>query len=137
VNDSTLYLPAIGRILIGGIFAKSGLTRVSAYAATTALIAAASLPLAPLGWRIALAVEIGLGLLLLAGYRVRLVAAGLAVWCFVTAVSLHRYFADTNAMIHLPKNIMIAAGLLQIVHVGTGAQSFDAPKTAVQTGARA
>jgi hypothetical protein len=32
VNDSTRYLPAIGRILIGGIFANNGLTRVSAYA---------------------------------------------------------------------------------------------------------
>jgi putative oxidoreductase len=125
MTDSTRYLPAIGRILIGGIFAMSGLTKVSAYAATTAMITAVGLPLAPLGWAVALVVEIGLGLLLLIGFRARPVAAALAVWCVVTAVFFHRNFADQNMMIHFLKNIMIAGGLLQIVHFGAGALSLD------------
>ena len=45
--DNTRYLPAIGRILVGGIFAMSGLTKGFAYAATIAAITAAGLPLAP------------------------------------------------------------------------------------------
>ena len=69
MTDNTRYLPALGRILIGGIFAMSGLTKIPAYAATTAMIKAAGLPLAPLGAAVAVAVETGLGLLLL-GWRV-------------------------------------------------------------------
>ena len=130
MTDNTRYLPALGRILIGGIFAMSGLTKIPAYAATTAMIKAAGLPLAPLGAAVAVAVETGLGLLLLLGWRVRPVAAALALWCLVTAVFFHRNFADQNMMIHFLKNLMIAGGLLQIVHFGAGAFSLDARRTA-------
>ncbi len=130
MTDNTRYLPAIGRILIGGLFAMSGLTKVSTYGATTAAIAAVGLPLAPLGWAIALVVEIGLGLLLLMGWRVRPVAAALAIWCLVTAVFFHRNFADQNVLINFLKNLMIAGGLLQIVHFGAGAFSLDARRNA-------
>ena len=134
MTGRTRYLPAIGRILIGGIFAMSGLTKIPAYAATTGMIEAAGLPLAPLGAVIAIAVEVGLGLLLVIGWRVRPVAAALVVWCFLTAVFFHRNFADQNMMIHFLKNLMIAGGLLQIVHFGAGAFSLDAWRT---TGGRA
>ena len=108
----------------------SGLTKIPAYAATTGMIQAAGLPLAPLGAAIAIAVEVGLGLLLLLGWRVRPVAAALVVWCFLTAVFFHRNFADQNMMIHFLKNLMIAGGLLQVVHFGAGAFSLDAGRTA-------
>ena len=130
VTDNTRAFPAIGRILIGGIFAMSGLTKAFAYAGTTAAIAAVGLPFAPLGWAVALAVEIGLGLLLLVGWRARPAAAALALWCLVTAVFFHRNFADQNMMIHFLKNLMIAGGLLQIVHFGAGAFSLDARRNA-------
>jgi putative oxidoreductase len=74
---------------------------------------------------LAVVVEIGLGLLLLLGYRTRAVALGLALWCIVTAVFFHRNFADQNMMIQFLKNLMIAGGLLQIVHFGAGAVSLD------------
>ena len=125
-TGNTRYLPAVGRILIGGIFAMSGLTKAFAYAGTTAVIAAVGLPFAPLGWAVALAVEIGLGLLLLLGWRARPAAAALALW----AVFFHRNFADQNMMIHFLKNLMIAGGLLQIVHFGAGAFSLDARRNA-------
>ena len=130
MSGNTRYLPAIGRILIGGIFAMSGLTKIPAYAAVTGMIQAAGLPLAPLGSVIAIAVEIGLGLMLLLGWRVRPVSAALVVWCVLTAVFFHRNFADQNMMIHFLKNLMISGGLLQIVHFGAGAFSIDARRTA-------
>ena len=130
MTDNTRYLPAVGRVMIGGIFAMSGLTKIAAYAATTGMVRAAGLPLAPLGSAVAIVVEIGLGLLLLVGWRVRPVAAALVVWCFLTAVFFHRNFADQNMMIHFLKNLMIAGGLLQIVHFGAGAFSLDARRNA-------
>ena len=92
----------------------------------TAAISGAGLPFAPLGYALALVVEIGLGLLLALGYRTRAVAFGLAIWCVVTALFFHSNFADQNMMIHFLKNTMMAGGLLQIVHFGAGAVSLDA-----------
>jgi putative oxidoreductase len=126
MNVTTRVLPFAGRLLIGGIFLVSGLGKLPAYTAMTAAISGAGLPFAPLGYAIALVVEIGLGLLLLVGYRTRAVALGLAIWCVVTAIFFHSNFADQNMMIHFLKNLMLAGGLLQIVHFGAGAVSLDA-----------
>ncbi len=125
MQNNTKYLPFVGRVLIGGIFAVSGLSKLGSYAGTTAAITAAGLPLAPLGFAVAIAIEIGLGLFLLIGYRTRLAALALAIWCVVTAIFFHRNFADQNTMIHFMKNLMIAGGLLQIVHFGAGAFGVD------------
>jgi putative oxidoreductase len=125
MNDSTRFLPFAGRLLIGGIFLMSGLSKIPAYAGITAAISGAGLPFAPLGFALALVVEIGLGLLLLVGYRVRSAALALAIWCVVTAIFFHRNFADQNMMIHFLKNMMIAGGLLQIVYFGAGPVSLD------------
>jgi putative oxidoreductase len=84
------------------------------------------LPLAPLGWAIAVAFEIGGGLFLVLGFRARDIAFGLAVFVLATTVFFHRNFADQNQMIHFLKNIMIIGGLLQIAHFGAGRFSLDA-----------
>jgi putative oxidoreductase len=125
MQDNTKYLPFAGRVLIGGIFVMSGLNKLGAYSGITAAISAAGLPFAPLGFAMAIAVEIGLGSLLLAGYRARPVALALAIWCVVTAIFFHRNIADQNTFIHFLKNLMMAGGLLQIVHFGAGALSVD------------
>ena len=126
VSAATRFLPFAGRLLIGGIFLMSGLSKLPAYTYITAAISGAGLPFAPLGFAVALVVEIGLGLLLAIGYRARVVAFGLAIWCVVTAIFFHSNFADQNMMIHFLKNLMMAGGLLQIAHFGAGAVSLDA-----------
>ena len=124
--QSTNYLPLLGRILIGLPFLIGGIGKISTYGTTTAYIASVGLPLAPLGWIIAIVLEVGGGLCLLLGVRVRLVALGLAVFTLATAVFFHRNFADQNQMIHFLKNAMIVGGLLQIAHFGAGAYSLEA-----------
>ena len=124
--SATRFFPFAGRLLIGGIFLMSGLSKLPAYTYITAAISGAGLPFAPLGFAVALVVEIGLGLLLAIGYRARAVAFGLAIWCVVTAIFFHSNFADQNMMIHFLKNLMMAGGLLQIAHFGAGAVSLDA-----------
>jgi putative oxidoreductase len=89
MNSNTRYVGAIGHILIGVIFLMSGLTKITAYGATTAAISSVGLPLAPAGWAVAVLVEVGFGALLIAGYRARAVAAVLAAWCVVTAIFFH------------------------------------------------
>jgi putative oxidoreductase len=119
------YFPFIGRLLIGVPFAMSGLSKLAAYGPTTEMISAVGLPAPPLAFMVAVAVELGGGLLLIAGFQARLVAIALAFFALVTAVSFHSNFADQNQMIHFLKNIMLAGGLLQIAGFGAGAVSLD------------
>jgi putative oxidoreductase len=123
--DVTRYLPFAGRLLIGLPFAMSGLGKLGAYGLTTQMIGAVGLPLPPLAYAVAVAVELGGGLLLIAGFKTRLVAAVLVLFALATALSFHANFADQNQMIHFLKNVMIAGGLLQIVAFGAGAFSID------------
>lgn len=122
---ATRYLPFVGRLMIGLPFAMSGLGKLAAYGATTEMIGAAGLPLSPLAFSIAVAVELGGGVLLIAGYRARFVAIALAVFSLVAAASFHNDFADQNQMIQFLKNVMLAGGLLQIAAFGAGALSLD------------
>ena len=119
------YLPLIGRILIGLPFAMSGLGKLAAYGPTTAMIAAVGLPVPPLAYIVAVALELGGGLLLIAGYQVQAVALAQAVFCIAAGVAFHSNFADQNQMIHFLKNVMMAGGLLQIAAFGAGAFSLD------------
>jgi putative oxidoreductase len=122
---ATRYLPFVGRLMLGLPFAMSGSSKLGAYAATTGYISAVGLPLPPLAFAVAVAVELGGGLLLIAGYRARYVAAALALFSLATAISFHNNFADQNQMIAFLKNVMMAGGLLQIVAFGAGALSVD------------
>ena len=119
------YVPFAGRLLIGLPFAMSGLGKLAAVGPTTVMIRAAGLPLPPAALAVAVIIELGGGLLLIAGFRVRIVAAVMALFALATAVSFHSNFADQNQMIHFLKNVMITGGLLQIVAFGAGALSID------------
>jgi putative oxidoreductase len=119
------FLPLLGRILLGAPFVMSGLGKLGAYAATVGYITAVGLPVPPLAFIAAVAIELGGGLLLLSGYRVRFASLVMAVFCVVTAAFFHRNFADQNQMIHFLKNVMMTGGLLQIAYFGAGAFSLD------------
>ena len=122
---ATRYIPFAGRLLIGLPFAMSGLGKLAAIGPTTNMIRAAGLPLPPLALALSVVVELGGGLLLVAGFRTRIVASVLALFSLATALSFHSNFADQNQMIHFLKNVMMAGGLLQIVAFGAGALSID------------
>ena len=123
--DTTRYLLFAGRLLIGLPFAMSGLGKLAAFGQTTAMIAAAGLPVPPLAYLVAVVLELGGGVLLIAGYQARLVALALAVFSVAAGVAFHSNFADQNQMIHFLKNVMMAGGLLQIAAFGAGAISLD------------
>lgn len=123
--ESYKFLPLVGRVLIGAPFVMSGLSKLAAYTATVGYIGAVGLPLPPLAFLMAVLIELGGGLLLLSGYRVRFASLVMAVFCIATAVFFHRNLADQNQMIHFLKNVMMAGGLLQITYFGAGAFSLD------------
>jgi putative oxidoreductase len=132
-TTNTTVIPVIGRILLATIFVLSGFGKLMAPAATIGYIESSGLPFATLGLAIAIAVELGGGLLLAAGYKTRLVAAVLAGFSIVTGLAFHHAIGDQNQMIHLLKNFAMAGGLLQVVAFGAGAYSID-NRGAVSTG---
>jgi len=119
------YLPVLGRVLLAVLFVMSGVSKATDPAGTIAYIQSAGLPLPNIAYGIALAVELLGGILLIVGYRTRLVALILAVFTVAAAIGFHAHFADQNQMIHFMKNIAITGGLLQVVAFGAGAFSLD------------
>ena len=119
------YIPFVGRLMIGLPFALSGLGKLAAIGSTTEMIRTAGLPLAPLALALTIALEVGGGLLLVVGFRTRLVASALALFSLAAVAAFHSSFADPNQMIHFFKNVMMAGGLLQIAAFGAGALSID------------
>ena len=124
-NGNPGVVPFVGRILVATIFILSGFGKIAAPAATQGYIAAMGMPAPLLAYIGAVAIELGGGLLLLAGYRTRLVAAALALFSIVTAFVFHHALADQNQMIHFLKNFAMAGGLLQFVAYGAGRISVD------------
>lgn len=125
MSKHTAYIAAAGRVLIAVLFLLSGLSKLAAPAMTMGYIASVGLPAPLLGYLIAIAVEIGGGLLLVLGLQTKLVALVMAGFAIATALAFHSNLADQNTMIHFMKNIAIAGGLLQVVAFGAGAFSLD------------
>ena len=126
VRAESGIVPLIGRILIAAIFLLSGISKITAPAATIGYIQSAGLPAPTVAYGIAALIELGGGTLLVLGYRTRIVAAILTLFAFATAIGFHHNFADQNQFIHFFKNVAIAGGLLQVVAFGGGRLSLDA-----------
>lgn len=124
--DKAITLSApLGRLLLAVLFLLAGAGKAADPAGTIGYIASHGLPLPQLGYAIALAAEIGGGLLILVGYQTRLVAAGMALFSIATAVFFHNDFADQAQMTNFLKNLAIAGGFLVLVANGAGALSID------------
>ncbi len=126
-NTSSSF-PLIGRLMMAAIFLISGLGKIAAPAMTIGYIGAMGLPFPTLGFLLAVAVEVGGGVLLVLGFQTRIVALVLAVFSVVTGVVFHHAIGDQNQLFNLLKNIAMAGGLLQIMTFGPGAFSLDARK---------
>jgi len=125
MNTTSPTVAAVGRLLIALIFLLSGVGKIFSPAATQAYIAAAGLPAPMLAYVISVVVEVGGGLLLVLGYRTRIVAWVLVVFSIVAALGFHHDFSNQDQMIHFMKNLAMAGGLLQVAAFGGGALSID------------
>ncbi len=126
MNRQQSFVSAAGRVLLAVLFLVSGFGKLAAPAATKTYILSAGMPFPDLAYLLALAVEIGLAMALLLGYRTRVVAALMAVFTVATAFAFHSPFADPNQMTAFLKNLAITGGLLQVAAYGAGNISLDA-----------
>ena len=116
----------LGRILASAIFILAGWGKLTAAAATKGYFAKAGVPLPEIAYYVAVAVELGGGLLLLLGLQTRMVALVLAVFCVATALLAHTDFADRGQLINFEKNMAMTGGFLAFTVAGAGRFSLDA-----------
>ena len=109
-----------GRILLAAIFVLSGVTKLGAVEGTIGYIASVGLPFADAIFYAVVALEIVGGLMLITGFKTRLVALALGAFSIAAAVTFHSDFADQNQMIHFLKNLALAGGMLQVAAFGPG-----------------
>ena len=132
-------LALVGRLLLALLFLPAGLMKIGGFAGTVGYIGSVGLPLPTLGAILAIVVEVGGGLALLAGFGTRFAAVALAVFTLVATVIFHSYWAvpAEQAMMQqlmFFKNVAVVGGLLVLAAHGAGALSVDGKRGAAQTG---
>ena len=114
-----------GRVLIASLFIPSGLNKLIGFSGIAAFIASKDVPLPEVCAAIAIAAELGLGLLVLVGWRARIAAVGLAIFVAVITPVFHHYWDLPPAQSALQqqafnKNVAIIGGLLLLAAFGPG-----------------
>lgn len=123
-------LALLGRIFLAALFIPVGFGKIAGFVGTAGYIASVGLPLPQVGAAIAIVVELGLGILLLVGFKTRLAALLIALFTLAAALFFHNYWsmpADKVMINQLMfwKNIAIAGGLLAFTAFGPGRFSID------------
>ena len=119
------------RLLMVALFLPAGIAKLTGFDGTVGYIASAGLPLPTVGAALAVAVEIGASLALLAGFGTRFAASVLAVFTLAASVFFHAYWAAPADQAYVAqllffKNIAVIGGLLMLVAHGAGRWSLDA-----------
>ena len=120
----------VGRVLLAFMFVYSGFGKIGGFERTAANIASKGLPLPEIGAAIAIAVELGGGLMLALGWKTRCAALAIAVFTLAAAVLFHNFWTMTDQamrtnQVMFMKNIAIIGGMLMVVAFGPGRYSLD------------
>ena len=123
-------LALIGRVLIALLFVPAGWGKIAGFAGTVGYIAAMGVPLPEVCAAIAIAAELGLGLLLLVGWQTRWAALALGVFTFVISFIFHNFWAVAADQLAMQrgqffKNLAISGGLFAYAAFGAGRWSVD------------
>ena len=120
----------IGRILISALFLISAYNKIFSIDGTMSWMEGFGVP----GFLLyaVIVIEIILPLFVIVGYKARIAAALLAIFCVATAFIFHLDFSDPMQKISFFKNIGLAGGFLFIVVNGTKDWAVDREKKYVR-----
>ena len=119
----TNILDLVGRIFISLVFLLSGINKIGNYEGTVGWMESLGMSggfLIP-----AIILEIGAPILIMVGYKVKISAALLSLFCVTTAVIFHNNFSNQMQFISFMKNIGLAGGFLFLVVNGAKDFSLD------------
>ena len=113
----------IGRILISALFLLNGIFKISNYDGTIGWMESFGMPgilLIP-----AIILEIAGPVLIIIGYKTKLAAGFLSLYCIATAFIFHNDFANQMQLTSFLKNIALAGGFLILFVNGAKGFSLD------------
>lgn len=127
VSDSAAL---VGRILLAALFIVSGFGKITGYDGTAGYMAAKGLPLVNVLLPLTIAVELGGGILLAAGYKARAAALLLLLFTIPATLVFHAFWGidpkeAAQQQIHFLKNVSIMGGMLMVFAHGAGAYGVD------------
>ena len=108
----------VGRVLLGLYFLLPGISKIPTYAGTTEYMLLHNIPLANILLPITIVLQIGLGVMLIIGYRIKESALILAALTIFINIGMHDFwneYPNTDAgheTQNFVKNLAIFAGLL-------------------------
>ena len=122
--------PLLARVLIGALFLTAGIRKVLFLAGTTGYLTKLGFPAAEVMTWVAIVIEIGGGLALIAGWQTRLMAWLLAIFVVIATGMAHRFWEFdaaqlNNQLNHFLKNLAVIGGLLFVAAFGPGRLALD------------
>ena len=123
IKTMSNILDLVGRVFISLIFLLSGINKIRNYEGTVGWMESLGMPgifLIP-----AIILEIGAPILIMIGYKVKISAALLSIFCIATAVIFHNDLSNQMQFISFMKNIALAGGFLFLVVNETKDFSLD------------
>ena len=119
----TNILDLVARILISALFLLNGIFKISNYDGTVGWMEGFGIPgilIIP-----AIILEIVGPILIILGYKTKIAAGFLTLFCIATAVIFHNDFSDQMQLGSFLKNIALAGGFIFILINGTKDFSLD------------
>ena len=119
----TNILDLVARILISALFLLNGVFKISNYDGTVGWMEGFGIPgilIIP-----AIILELVGPILIILGYKAKIAAGLLSLFCIATAVIFHNDFSDQMQLGSFLKNIALAGGFLFIFINGTKDLSLD------------
>ena len=123
MEQATKYAPFVARVLIGALFVIAGLGKLGDVAGFTGFLTSGGLP-AFLAWP-SIIFEVALGVAMIVGYQVRIMAFLGAGFSILAGLLYHFDPADQMQMTMFLKNLAIAGGFLMLATYGAGAVALD------------
>ena len=119
----TNILDLVGRVFISLVFLLSGFNKIGNYEGTVDWMESFDIPgiiLIPV-----IILEVVAPILIMVGYKVKISAALLSLFCIATAIIFHTDFSNQMQFISFFKNIGLAGGFLFLVIYGAKDFSLD------------
>jgi len=108
----------LGRVLLGLYFLLPGISKIPSYAGTTESMLLHNIPLVSISLPLTIVLQVGLGVMLITGYRIKESALILAALTIFINIGMHDFwneYPNTDAgheTQNFVKNLAIFAGLL-------------------------
>jgi putative oxidoreductase len=115
----------IARVLIGILFVMAAYNKIAGYSGSVGYFTKLGIPAPSIMVPLTILFEAAAGVLLIVGFKTRLVALAIALFCILSALLAHMDLGNANQLNHFLKNFAIAGGCLALMAAGPGRISKD------------